>query len=208
MLGRAGENFCWGGGTAIRRRTFEDAQVLNAWSGAASDDFALTRALEDARMPIIFCAECLAPTLHPWTGTSLLEFTNRQILITRIYSPKRWGMGAAAHLSYVITLIYAAFVVVGSMIGGDPWVQLALITLVIPLLAALKGAIRTVAVDELLPQWKGPLKQWGWVWMALAPIVPFLFAWNFFASLISKRIRWRGIRYELVSPVTTHVLKR
>jgi ceramide glucosyltransferase len=93
LLGRAGENFCWGGGTAIRRRTFDDAHVLEYWNGAASDDFALTHALEQARLPIVFCAECLAATLHPWTGKSLVEFTNRQILITRIYSGKRWAMG-------------------------------------------------------------------------------------------------------------------
>ena len=43
LLGRAGENFCWGGGTAIRRRTFEDAHVMEYWNGAASDDFAMTQ---------------------------------------------------------------------------------------------------------------------------------------------------------------------
>lgn len=208
LLGRPGENFCWGGGTAIRRRIFEDANVLEYWSGAASDDFAMTHALEQARMPIVFCAECLAATLHPWTRTSLIEFTNRQILITRIYALKRWALGAAAHLSYCLTLIYAAIVILMAMIAGEPWIQLALIALVIPLLAAMKGAVRTVVVDELLPQWKTPLKQWSWVWMTLAPVVPFLFAWNFIASLTTKRIRWRGIRYELVSPAMTHVLKR
>jgi ceramide glucosyltransferase len=208
MLGWPGENFCWGGGTAIRRRTFEDTHVLDAWNGAVSDDFAMTQALEDARMPIVFCAECLAATLHPWTGASLLEFTNRQILITRVYSFKRWALGAVAHVSYSLTLIYAAFVIVASIVDGAPWIQLALIALVIPLLAAMKGALRTVAVDELMPQWKGPLKKCNWVWMTLAPLVSFLFAWNFSASLLTKRIRWRGIRYELVSPATTHVLKR
>lgn len=207
LLGRPGENFCWGGGTAIRRRTFEDAQVLEYWNGALSDDLAMTRALENARLPIVFCAECLAATLHPWTGSSLIEFTNRQILITRIYAIKRWAMGAAAHLGYSLTLIYAAVVIVAQMISGDPWMQLALIAFVIPLLAAMKGALRTVAVDELMPQWKGPLKKANWVWMTLAPVVPFLFSWNFIASLLTKRIRWRGVRYELVSPAVTHVLK-
>jgi hypothetical protein len=94
------------------------------------------------------------------------------------------------------------------IIGGDTWIELALVTLVIPLLAAMKGALRTVAVDELLPQWRGPLKKWNWVWMVLAPFVSFLFAWNFIASLLTKRIRWRGIRYELVSPTTTRILSR
>ena len=208
LLGRAGENFCWGGGTAIRRQTFDDAQVLEAWKGASSDDFAMTQALEAARKPIVFCPECLAPTLHPWTGKSLLEFTNRQILITRVYSFKRWGMGALAHWAYSLTLLYALAAIFIRMIAGDTWIELALITLVIPLLAAMKGALRTVAVDELLPQWRGPLKKWNWVWMTLASIVSFLFAWNFLASLLTKRIRWRGIRYELVSPSTTRILTR
>ena len=208
MLGRPRENFCWGGGTAIRRTTFNDAKVLEAWQGAASDDFAMTRALEEFGKPIVFCPECLAATLHPWTGADLLEFTNRQILITRVYSPRRWMMGAAAHLGYSLTLLYAAFVVLSEMIEGDPWGNLALIALVIPLLAAMKGAIRTIAVSEVLPEWKAKLHEWGWVWFALAPVVPFLFSWNFIASLFSKRIRWRGIRYELVSPTVTRILTR
>jgi len=207
MLGRARENFCWGGGTAIRRRTFDDAKVLEFWKGAVSDDFALTRALETGGKPIVFCPECLAPTLHPWTGASLLEFTNRQILVTRIYAPRRWAMGAAAHLSYSLTLIYAAFVIFSMMVSGDPWMQPALTTLVVVLLPALKGALRTIAVSEALPEWKSQLGQWSWAWTALAPVVPFLYSWNFIASLLTKRIRWRNIRYELVSPSATRVLK-
>jgi ceramide glucosyltransferase len=208
LLGRPRDNFCWGGGTAIRRKTFDEVSVLEAWQGAASDDFALTRALEQAGKPIVFCPECLAPTLHPWTASSLLEFTNRQILIARVYSPRRWLLGAAAHLSYSLTLAYAAIVIFTAMIGGDPWINLALMALVIPLLAAMKGALRTIAAGELLPDWKAQLDEWNWVWTALAPVAPFLFAWNFICSLATRKIRWRGIRYELVSPSVTRILKR
>jgi ceramide glucosyltransferase len=207
MLGRARENFCWGGATAIRRKAFDDAHVLEAWKGAVSDDLALTHALAAAGKPIVFCPECLAATTHPWTGADLLEFTNRQILVTRVYAPRQWGMGAAAHVSYSLTLIYAAIVVLGLMISGDPWNQPALMTLVVPLLAAMKGAIRTIAVTELLPEWRGPISQWSWVWSALAPVVPFLFTWNFIMSLLTRRIRWRTVRYELVSPAVTRILK-
>jgi ceramide glucosyltransferase len=208
LLGRAGENFCWGGATALRRKTFDEAQVIEAWKGAVSDDFALTGALERAGKPIIFCPECLGATLHPWTGSGLLEFTTRQILIARIYAPRRWRMGAAAHLGYSFTMIYAAFAIVATQMNGDPWTQLALMTLVIPLLAAMKGALRTVAVSELLPEWKPQLNQWSWVWTVLAPVVPFLFSWNFLASLATRRMRWRGIHYELVSPSMTRILPR
>jgi cellulose synthase/poly-beta-1,6-N-acetylglucosamine synthase-like glycosyltransferase len=208
MLGRPRENFCWGGATAIRKSVFDDVKALEAWQGAVSDDFALTAALEEHGKPIVFCPECMAATIHPWTGKELIEFTNRQISITRVYSTKRWALGAVAHLGYSLTLIFALATVVTAMIAGDPWIQLAMISLVIPLLAAIKGAIRTVALSEMLPEWKSKLNEWSWVWTVLAPVVPFLFAWNFLASLLSKTIRWRGIRYQMVSPTMTRVLKR
>lgn len=208
LFGRPSDTFCWGGGTAIRRKTFDEVHVLEAWEGAVSDDFAMTYALEQAGKPVLFCPECLAATIHPWTGTSLLEFTNRQMVITRVYSQRRWILGAIAHGGYVLTLIYAAIVILLTMIDGDPWMQLVLLAVVIPLLATLKGALRTVAITELLPEWKIALQEWSWVWTALAPFVSFLFAWNFIVSLVSRRIRWRGIRYELISPNTTRVLKR
>jgi cellulose synthase/poly-beta-1,6-N-acetylglucosamine synthase-like glycosyltransferase len=208
MLGQGRENFCWGGGTAIRRSTFNDVHALEAWGGALSDDFALTAALKEHGKPIVFCAECMAATLHPWTGKDLLEFTNRQISITHVYSSKRWALGALAHLGYSLTLIYAVITVLTAIISGDPWIQLAVIATVIPLLAAIKGAIRTVAISDALPEWKAKLNEWGWVWTFLAPVVPFLFAWNFLSSFVSKTIRWRGIRYEMVSPTVTNVLKR
>jgi hypothetical protein len=116
-------------------------------------------------------------------------------------------MGTVAHLSYSLTGIFAAVVILATMIEGDPWGQLVLVALAVPLLAAMKGAMRTIAVSELLPECKDKLREWGWVWFALAPLVPFLFSWNFISSLLSKRIRWRGIRYELVSPTATRILK-
>ena len=47
-----------------------------------------------------------------------------------------------------------AIVILITMIDGDPWMQLVLLAFVIPLLATLKGAVRTIAVIELLPEWK------------------------------------------------------
>ena len=66
-----------------------------------SDDFAMTYALEKAGKPALFCPECLAATLHPWTGKSLQEFTNRQMIITRVYSsaaPLGSGCGRSRRL--------------------------------------------------------------------------------------------------------------
>jgi cellulose synthase/poly-beta-1,6-N-acetylglucosamine synthase-like glycosyltransferase len=208
MLGKPANNFCWGGGTAIRKTTFKDANVEESWKGAVSDDFTMTYALEIAGKPIVFCAECLAPTLQPWTFQSLLDFTNRQILITRIYSPRRWKLGAIAHISYALTVLFGFYVVLYSMVDVDPWGNLLLLTLAIPLLAAMKGALRTIAVTEAIPEWRSAQSSWSWIWTVLAPIVPFLFTYNFLMSLVSRRILWRGIRYELISPNSTKIIRR
>ena len=72
----------------------------------------------------------------------------------------------------------------------------------------MKGVIRTIAVNELLPEYKAKLREWGWVWSLLAPAIPFLFSWNFIISLVSRRILWRGIRYELIAANQTRILKR
>lgn len=207
MLGKPNGDFCWGGGTAIRKKTFDDIKVSDAWKGALSDDFAMTGALEQAGKPIIFCPECLAATPAPWSAGELLEFTNRQILITRVYSPRRWQIGFAVHLSYCLTLLFGIYVIGYCMIDVDPWGQLFALLLAIPLLAAMKGAIRTVAAGEAMPEWKAIINEWGWVWPVLAPIVPFLFVWNFSMSLVTKKIRWRGVRYELLSPNMTRIVR-
>jgi cellulose synthase/poly-beta-1,6-N-acetylglucosamine synthase-like glycosyltransferase len=182
--------------------------VLEAWKGAVSDDFALTSALDQAGKPIVFCPECFAATLHPWNWEELIEFTNRQMLITRVYSNRRWLLGGLIHLAYVVTMLYAVFTIVYLMIDGDPWSQLVLVALAVPLLAAMKGVLRIVAINEAIPEWKGKLQETSWAFLVLASIVPFLFAWNFIASLLTKRIRWRGIRYELISSNMTRIIKR
>ena len=59
MLGEHAHNFCWGGGTAIRRSVFETTNISEYWKGALSDDWAITRALQSAGRQIVFVPEKL-----------------------------------------------------------------------------------------------------------------------------------------------------
>jgi ceramide glucosyltransferase len=208
MLGERKRNFCWGGGTAIRRITFEGIHVREFWRGAVSDDLALTRALEQSNLPIAFVPECLAPSFHDTDLRGLLEFTNRQIIITRVYAPRLWLLGLLAHLSYCGTVLFAAWVICARAFSGGLWFSLALVAFLIPLLAALKGAMRLAAVLEILPAWKDQLIAWNWAWILLAPLVPFLYLWNSIVAAFTRKIRWRGARYELVSRSQTRILTR
>ena len=208
MQGEHARNFCWGGGTAIRRAVFEEVHAREFWQGAVSDDYALTRALQQAGRRILFVPECLAPAQQDFTVHELLEFTDRQIIITRVYAPRLWALGGLTHFSYCGTLLFAGGILLGLMISGDSWFTLATLVLLIPLLSALKGALRQVAVMELLPEWSAKLLQWSWVWIVLAPLAPFLFLWNCLTAALTRQIRWRGIRYLLISPGQTRILSR
>jgi ceramide glucosyltransferase len=206
QLAEDARNFCWGGGTAIRTMVFHSIEALEAWKGAVSDDWALTAALQRAGMPIRFVPECLAPTLQDVNTEEFFEFTNRQMILTRVYAPKRWWLAALVHLSYCSTLLFTAFVILSRMLTGDSWMGLFLLMSLVLLLAAGKGALRSVAVQEVLRDWRAKCDETSWAWIVLAPVVPFLFLWNFLVSAFERRIRWRGIRYQLVSPNQTRIL--
>jgi hypothetical protein len=46
----------------------------------------------------------------------------------------------------------------------------------------------------------------SWIYIILSIFVPYLYIVNFTFSLVGRRLRWRGIEYELISPEQTRVL--
>src|SRR5262249_31198745 len=97
VLGDHDRNFAWGGSTAIRRETFERLNILEEWRGAVSGDYAITRAAQRSRTKIVFVPECLIPSYGECSMGELLEFTTRQIIITRVYHPGLWRVGFIGH---------------------------------------------------------------------------------------------------------------
>lgn len=208
LPGELKNNFCWGGGTAIRREVFEQAQVREFWRTSVSDDFSMTQALQRAGKPIEFLPECLVPSYPQTDFDGLMEFTNRQIVIARVYAPKLWMQAGAVHFYYTLTMLCGLAALVSQLAGSNPILQVLVLMLGPGLLAAARGVLRVVAIGELFPNWRPQLMAQSWVWTLLAPAVPFLFCVNFFVSAFTRKIRWRGIRYELVSPGMTRILIR
>ncbi len=207
-LGEHHNNFCWGGGTAIRRERFEQASVYEYWNGSVSDDLSLTAALRRAGAPILFAPECLVPTVHDCDAAGLLEFTNRQIIIVRVYESRLWRLGGFAHLLYCGAVLLGLGLYFANLIEGVPAIQILLLAMVPPVFSMARGVLRLTAVMELLPSWKPKLLADGWIWTLLAAVVPFLALWNTVVAFFSRQIRWRGIRYLLLSPGQTRILNR
>jgi ceramide glucosyltransferase len=206
MLSEKGRNFCWGGGTAIRRSVFEGIGVLDEWRTSVSDDYSLTHALQRAGRSIFFVPECLTVSFVETDMSGLFEFTNRQILITRVYAPKIWRAAVATHFLYCVTVVLGLALSIGELISERPALHIAALTFFILLLSAIRASLRVVAVTEILPASRTQIISQAWVNIALPAAIPFLYLMNFARSLTTRKIRWRNVRYELISANQTRII--
>jgi len=206
LLTENGENFCWGGGTSIRKSVFDQCGVLQEWAHSVSDDYSMTNALARSGKPILFLPECLMASFADTNFQGLLEFTNRQILITKVYATKMWQKAFAIHFLFCLTFLLGLVLTLGDILAGLPSLPLAGLTFLPLLLASIRGALRVVAVADLLSGYRSQINSQSWIYITIGVLMPFFYLLNFFSSLFSRQIRWRGIRYELISPQETRVL--
>lgn len=195
ILGAHSQNFAWGGSMALRREVFESIGVRQAWDGALSDDYAVTRAARAARKRIVFVPECLVPSYGDTTWADLLEFTTRQLLITRVYDPRMWRMALVSQ-----TIFNIAFW--GGLFLPRPFF---LVTAAMYLLAGIKSYMRYNAVAQVLPE--SALSKHRWSYILLAPLTALLFEYNLIRSALTRNMTWRQIRYKLISFNRTVVLR-
>jgi glycosyltransferase involved in cell wall biosynthesis len=196
MMGAHDRNFAWGGSMALRRDVFERIRVREFWSGTVSDDYGVTRAARAAGMRIEFVPSCLVPSHGDCGWGSLLEFTTRQILITRVCAPGPWRAGFVTQTIFNLAFwgLFAAM-----------WTHSAAAALWIAVtsLAMMKSAMRLGAVETALPE--GALSKHRWSYILFAPFVALLYEYNMIRSALTRQMVWRQIHYTLLSPNRTVV---
>jgi cellulose synthase/poly-beta-1,6-N-acetylglucosamine synthase-like glycosyltransferase len=198
--------YTWGGAMASLRSTFQEAGVREAWKSALTDDFPLTKAIQNTGRRIHFVPECLTTSHEDSTVRETVNWTNRQTIICRVYNPGLWRTffslyGAQALLVSVgaVLAILAGLGVVGLRLLYPSIVMLGIIIVQI-------GAIPLIwsAVSIRLPQQTGALTII--LHALMAPIAVVLIVFNSLYSLATRTIRWRGIAYRLHSPRHTEVI--
>jgi cellulose synthase/poly-beta-1,6-N-acetylglucosamine synthase-like glycosyltransferase len=199
-------NFCWGGSTAIRRETFERLEMLERWRGTVSDDYALTRALQAAQLPIRFVPACLNASVEDCTFPELFEFTTRQLKITRVYARHLWAFVLVSNLLFVVVFFGGLALAVWRAAVGLSFVWPLVLVSVIFLLGLWKAFFRLRAVALVLEEHHGRLRRDIWAHLLLWPLTAALFLYNATAAALSRRIVWRGIGYELKSPTETEII--
>ena len=195
----AKSNFCWGGSMAVRREVWLQLNLSERLNSTLSDDFTVTRAMNDASLEIRFVPQALTPSIENCTWRELFEFTTRQMKITRVYATPLWllsffgsalfcGVMLAAFLTIVLSSTndlavwasIATLAAVSVLSIGKAWLRLKAVSLVIP-------AARRQAMAQLT------------LWLLAPPV----FLWNCISALLSQTIRWRGSTYTMHSASKT-----
>jgi ceramide glucosyltransferase len=206
-LALLGENsrFAWGGSMAIRRENFDKIGVKERWQGALSDDYVLTSAVQEHGQSIKFAPQCLVASCSESTIKDLLEFTTRQMRITRVYAPGVWRLACVSHGLFNLTFWGGLLWLVGSSLTGTPNRLLGNLLAGVFVLGAVTGVIRAVVAARLLGG--GRVSKW-WAYLSLGPVVSLVYLYNVIASARTTRIIWREIAYDLISPSETLILHR
>ncbi len=207
FLGNNPFNHAWGGSMAIRIENFRRLGIPEVWSNTLSDDLSLSRAVKRAGLKVIFVPECLVASFESTTWARLFEFGRRQFLITRVYAPWTWRLGLLSSLGSVAgfwggaaVAIYAASHHTDHVLlcSAIPCLFLAgqLIRAVLRQLTA--GQVLKTHVLRLFPAAMADILG-CWLWSIVLLVL-------MISSAFGRTIRWRGIRYKLISPTQTVIL--
>lgn len=200
-------NFAWGGAMAIRRDVFERADIPARWDRAVSDDFPFTLGVRDLGMEVRFVPGCLAISYESSSLRQTLEFTNRQSIISRVYFPTLWWSAAIGHSAANILLLYGLFNLVSWLATNETVYLIGAGCIILLPLQLINANQLFKSIMPLLPQISDELAELRPYYLLAAPLASLLSLINTVYSATTRKITWRGITYELVSPDETVVIR-
>ncbi len=208
FMGEHDCSFPWGGSMAIRAEDFKRLRVReHYWASTVSDDYGLGRAVHDHNGRIRFEPRCLVASREDSSFNAIMRWTNRQIIITRVYAARLWGMGLAAHILYSLTFVFGLAVMLAPGAGWERFVVIALLAVILGLGMG-KGKIRGIVADEIFPEEREFLARYGRRYWQLTLLVPWVMLWNFAVAGFVRTIEWSGVRYRLHSDHEVEIVGR
>ena len=106
-----------------------------------------------------------------------------------------------------MTLLFGVILFLSITFEQRPAFQIATLTFLPVVLSSIRSAIRLVGVTEALPAARSQIMGQAWIYILLTIFVPFLYLVNSVNSLITRRVRWRGVTYELIGPQQTRIIQ-
>jgi ceramide glucosyltransferase len=204
---KVSSNFCWGGSMAIRREVFEGLNIREQLQGTVSDDFTITRLIKQAGLDIYFVPQALTPSIENCTFRELLEFTNRQMKITRVYAAHLWALSYFGSALFNLTLIWAFMISLSAPSNSFAFWAATLTIAVVATFSIGKSYLRWKAVKLILVNHSSQISKQFLSQNTLWLFAPAIFLYNCSNATFSRTINWRGNVYEMVSPTETRLLE-
>jgi hypothetical protein len=191
---------------AMRRDTFERLDMRQKWLGTLSDDFAVTRAMNKAKLPIVFVPQALTASIEDCTFGEMLEFTTRQMKITRVYAAKLWVLSFIGSGLFTGVMIAAFLIAILSHQNNIAVFAAVMTLLLVTAFSIGKSWLRLKAVRLVLVKYENELRNQFLSQNTLWVFTPAIFFYNSLAAWFSRRMTWRGTVYELKSPTETVII--
>ena len=207
--------YIWGGGLAIPKKVFENANLarqINGQGGRSitTDDMNIYNALRSQGYKSLFVPDCIVlrhPPKHKESLFNVIGFTNRQVLQTWWTTKSIWVL--MCNIGIRLPMLLCALVIA----WWYPWCLLALLSIVIDIFMGI-FALKTVIDAE--PRLSAKLIFWIMksngnrvgrltqpeirihvnFWIVLLPIItPFVVTLNTLTVPFVRKMDWSGIAY-------------
>ena len=188
---------------AMRAGFLRDAGLADRFRGALSDDYQVTRLCREHGRRVFFVHQCLVPSGIDLSLRGLLEFGRRQYLITRVHDPVLHAKAVLLTAGYLLAVASAWIGGALAWWTGYPGVAAGAATALVFVFAAnqYRATLRRRAVKSAFgPTMAHHLRRtlavdrFGTTLVVMVNLVLLLSAFS------SRRMTWRGIRYELKGP--------
>ena len=215
LLGDHDHNFAWGGSMAIKRSTVEAVDLLAYWQGSISDDYSLTAAVRNAGLKIYYQPRCLVSSHGQCTWRELLEWSTRQIIITKVYAKRFWTLALLSELPFVLfwwwavgQLVWLAWQVgrLGQSQSQEGLVVVFLVGTIFSL-GVIRGSFRWAMIKLIHPEERLLINRDWWGYLLLGPLVATLTVYTLVISSFTSTVVWRNVRYDLISAQEVHVVR-
>jgi hypothetical protein len=202
----------WGGTLCLRRSFLEEAQLPEKWGKAFCEDTMLRREAGRLKKKVVFEPTLLIPNGEDCSPGDFLGWCSRQLLTARLYHPA-WtlvsghallaaGLPAAAIVAAIVYAALGHWTIAGGYV-------LTLAFLVLGNAALVERIYRLVA--SLFRRMERPLRERtlgeALFQGCITGISPLLYLIAYLRSLFVRRVRWRGIDYDIHGPWDVRMLE-
>jgi len=199
--------FAWGGTMAMRVQDFKCLEIEQCWRSALADDIPLSNAVRRSGLRVAFVAQCLVAS-HAYTEMEqVLEFTTRQLKISRIYMPGVWLQTMFGFVFYSLVFWGGLIVAIADILRGSFATNLPLLLVVIVAQSACHAWLGLAIARHCLPDYRVTITKTRGAFVLMEPVMALLYLYNIVASSVNRRVVWRGIVYEMISSHETRIIR-